>query len=85
MKQLEAKYGPMTITKGSQHSYVGMDIIYNDNKTITIDMVDYVKETITEFPDNNGKLVLHQQLHVYLRLMRNVTSSVQRNPHYSTS
>jgi hypothetical protein len=55
IRQLEAKYGAMTITRGNKHVYVGMNIIYNEDRTVTIDMVDYVKETIAEFPDNKEK------------------------------
>ena len=53
VKQLETKYGAMTITRGNRHTYVRMDIIYNEDKTVTIDMTEFVKETVSEFPEDD--------------------------------
>ena len=49
--KLESNYGKMSMTIGNQHKYVGMNLIYNSNGTVTIYMRDYVKESIAEFPE----------------------------------
>jgi hypothetical protein len=48
---LELKYGKMGTNWGNDHTYVGMRIIYNDDKSVTIDMKHYVSEIINEFPE----------------------------------
>jgi hypothetical protein len=55
VKQLEAKYGSMTITRGTTHTYVGMNIVYNNDKTVTIDMIQYVNEILEDFPESITK------------------------------
>ena len=49
---LESKYGKMSMTIGNTHKNVGMNLKYNTNGTVTIDMTDYVKESIAEFPES---------------------------------
>ena len=49
--QLEQKYGKMSMTVGRKYKYVGMNIIYNKEGTVTIKTIDYVKEAIEEFPE----------------------------------
>ena len=55
--ELEVKYGKMTVTRGRKHTYVGIDIIYNDDGTVTIDMIEYLKEAVNEFPEDVTKEV----------------------------
>ena len=55
--KLESNYGKMSMTVGKRHTYVGMNIQYNDSGTVTIDMVDYVKECLAEFPETLEKEV----------------------------
>ena len=46
---LESRFGKMTITKGNKHTFVGMDIEYNDDGTVSISMNDYIEECIEVF------------------------------------
>ena len=46
---LESQFGKMTVTKGDKHNFVGMDIEYNRDKTVSISMKDYIKECIETF------------------------------------
>jgi hypothetical protein len=51
IKQLELKYGAMSITRGAKHTYVGINFEFNKNGTVQIEMHDYIKECIDEFPE----------------------------------
>ena len=53
--QLEEKYGKMSMTIGRKHKYVGMNIIYNLDGTVVIDMKDYVQDSLDEFPESLEK------------------------------
>ena len=48
---VEKEVGKITVTTGNEHNFLGMNIKFNQNGTVTIDMQDYVKETLTDFPD----------------------------------
>ena len=48
---VEKQVGKITVTTGDEHTFLGMNIKFNDNGTVTIDMQDCVKETLTDFPD----------------------------------
>ena len=47
--QLEKKFDKMSITRGKQHSFVGMNITLLDNGSVKIMMDDYIKECIEVF------------------------------------
>ena len=44
--QIEARFGKMTVTRGTQHNFLGMDITFNQNATVTVDMSEYVADTL---------------------------------------
>ena len=46
----------MTITTSSKHTYCGMNLIFQD-KTLAIDMVEYVQEAIRHFLEECNKRV----------------------------
>jgi Reverse transcriptase (RNA-dependent DNA polymerase)/Zinc knuckle len=48
MQKIEAKFGKMTIARGKNHNFLGMDITFCDDETLTINMRNYIKETIDE-------------------------------------
>ena len=48
---VEKEVGKITVTTGDEHKFLGMNIKFNKNGTVTIDMQDYVKETLTDFPE----------------------------------
>ena len=54
-KWLQAEYGqvkPVTATCGKKHVYLGMLLDYSTEGEVKIDMRDYVKEMLEEFPKN---------------------------------
>jgi hypothetical protein len=66
VKQLEAKHSPMTITRGTTHTYVVMNIVYNNDKTVTIDMIQYVKEILEDFLESITKATSNTPVASYL-------------------
>ncbi|GAX15524.1 hypothetical protein FisN_6Hu141 [Fistulifera solaris] len=48
IKDIEAKFGKMSITRGKKHKFLGMDISLNSNRTVEIQMKDYLQESIDE-------------------------------------
>jgi hypothetical protein len=55
IKQLELKYGEMSVTRGQKHTYVGIDFEFKDEGIVEINMHDYIGECIDDFPDNISK------------------------------
>jgi hypothetical protein len=54
---LETFYGSLVGTKGDYHTYLGMDMHFN-NKKLQVSMVGYLDEIISEFPfEIMGKIV----------------------------
>ena len=51
IKQIESVYGKMTISTGTTHVYVGININYGNNQEAYIDMIDHVQEAIDDFPE----------------------------------
>ena len=48
MGQLTEKYGELTITRGRKHTYVGMEIEFNETKAVQISMKGYIEEAIED-------------------------------------
>ena len=46
---IESRFGKMTVTRGNEHEFLGMDIVFNNDETVTIGMDRYVKEAIADF------------------------------------
>ena len=44
--QIEERFGKMTVTRGLQHNFLGMDITFNQDETVTVDMSEYVCDTL---------------------------------------
>ena len=42
--------GKVTATRGKVHDYLGMTLIFNDDGSVDIDMTDYIKKMIKDFP-----------------------------------
>ena len=47
--------GNITITTGNKHNFLGMDLVFHDDGTLTIDMSDYVLDALKDFPDKLRK------------------------------
>ena len=48
IEQIEDRFGKMTVTRGTEHTFLGMDLSFNENGTVTIQMQDYLQEAIEE-------------------------------------
>ena len=46
---MQTEFGDMSITKGNVHDFLGMKIVVNNDKTITIGMVDQIKKVVEYF------------------------------------
>ena len=46
----------MSVTTGQVHNYCGMTLIF-DNNSVKVDMKEYLKNTINEFPEDCSKTV----------------------------
>jgi hypothetical protein len=53
--KIEGRFGKMTVTRGKEHAFLGMHVTFNDDRTATIKMKDYVKEAISDFGDSITK------------------------------
>jgi hypothetical protein len=50
--KIETKFGKMMVTRGKDHIFLGMNIIFHGDGTASIKMKDYIKEAITDFSDD---------------------------------
>ena len=50
IKALEKHFGKMKVSRGKEHVFLGMKIKFNEDKTVSIDMSEYCKEAIKDFP-----------------------------------
>jgi hypothetical protein len=48
INKIEAQFGKMTVTRGREHVFLGMDIKYTDKRTAVINMKRYLQEAIDE-------------------------------------
>ena len=55
--KLEVKYGKMNVVRGKEHIYVGIKIINNNDRSVSFDMKEYIKETIDEFHEDLSKKI----------------------------
>ena len=55
IKKIEAHFGKMTVTRGTHHVFLGMNITYQADGTASIGMKDYIQESIDDFPDELSK------------------------------
>jgi hypothetical protein len=52
VEAIEANFGKMTVTRGKEHTFLGMDFVLNGNGTVTIAMNSYIKEAIADFGED---------------------------------
>jgi hypothetical protein len=53
VKWPETIYGPLSGSKGQQHTYLGMDLDFSGGE-LKVSMVPYLQELVDEFPDDIG-------------------------------
>ena len=53
--KIEQKFGKMTVKRGKQHTFVGMDIEFKDDGTVELSMDDYIKECVDIYDNQQRK------------------------------
>ena len=48
IRKIEERFGKMTVTRGKEHVFLGMNIVYTENRTAVISMKSYLQEAIDE-------------------------------------
>ena len=52
IKTIEGRYGEMVVTRGPDHTYVGMDIHFDSEGQATVIMKEYIEECIRDFQED---------------------------------
>jgi hypothetical protein len=52
INKIEERFGEMTVTRGKEHLFLGMNIDFHKDGTATIKMKDYIKEAIADFGES---------------------------------
>ena len=52
IEQIENKFGKMTVTRGKEHTFLGMKLTLGTDGTVRIEMEDYIKDAIEIFPED---------------------------------
>jgi hypothetical protein len=55
IEKIETRFGKMTVTRGKEHVFLGMNINFHENGTASIKMREYIKEAITDFGESITK------------------------------
>jgi hypothetical protein len=55
IKKIEDKFGKMTVTRGKEHVFLGMNIDFHENGTASIKMKEYIREAIQDFGEEITK------------------------------
>ena len=55
INSIEKRFGKMTVTRGKNHNFVGMDKEFKNNGTVEIRMEEYIKEYIATFNEEMTK------------------------------
>jgi Reverse transcriptase (RNA-dependent DNA polymerase) len=48
INKIEQHFGEMTKTRGKKHTFLGMDITFNSDSTVSISMTNFIDDTISE-------------------------------------
>jgi Reverse transcriptase (RNA-dependent DNA polymerase) len=76
MKAIEESFGKMTVTQGNTHTFLGMDIEFNKNGTMTMVMNSYIVEAVAR--------PLPQVEKAFLRLIPHQPHSQRKKPNVFT-
>ena len=55
IRELEERFNKMTVTRGKEHSFIGMDIVFRDDGKFEITMKNYLRESIEAFDEEISK------------------------------
>ena len=64
IETIEGRFGKMTVTRGKDHVFLGMNISFLKNGTVSVNMKDYIKEAMADFGED---------------ITRNATTPAKRN------
>ena len=74
----EDKIGKMVVSRGKIHRYLGMTLDYSTSGKVKIDMVDYVKKMIEDFPEEIvATAKTHQQQNTCLKWIKRQSNLMQ--------
>ncbi len=78
-------YGPkLSMHTGNKHNYLGVDLEFNDDVTLNVSMVNYLKSVIVEFPEMiTGKAAMPAANHLWTR--KSPERSKKKEHSYSTT
>ena len=51
INSIESHLGKMTVTRGKAHTFVGIDILFNEDGTVCLLVDDYIKECANVYAD----------------------------------
>ena len=57
LQKVKSHFGDIVITRGKEHSFLGMDITFTGDGTLEISTKDYVKEAVKQFSEDVSKVV----------------------------
>jgi Reverse transcriptase (RNA-dependent DNA polymerase) len=52
VKAIEESFGTMTVTRGTKHTFLGMDIEFNNDGTVSMVMNSYIIEAVNDFAED---------------------------------
>jgi hypothetical protein len=52
IEMIEGRFGKMTVTRGKEHVFLGMNITFHDDGTVSVKMKEYIKEAIDDFGED---------------------------------
>ena len=52
VSKLEYEFGKMMVTRGKKHTFVGIDIDFNEDGTVTLSMDEYINECINLYRES---------------------------------
>jgi len=56
IEDLEKKFGKMSVTRGCKHKFLGMNLYFENDHTVTVQMKDHLQESI----DESGLNIMHE-------------------------
>ncbi len=68
---IEQHFGKMTVVRGRQHTFLGMEIAFNDDGTVRIGMKSYIEDTIKCFGEIvTKKVTTPAQKNIFFRIIK---------------
>jgi hypothetical protein len=52
IKRIKDRFGEMTVMRGKEHVFLGMNINFNEDGTASIKMKDFIKKAIADFGES---------------------------------